>query len=125
MYIKSTDRLFCVSHSIGANDAREWRLARLAFSDSVSIYPSCTLDGRFLFDFYIFLLVEYRRSPTVSYSSFVSIFLIIRILLLISIYNNSNSLLRFLVCLLRCIHCKNTRLSQIRTLIKKDLLIIK
>jgi len=51
--IKSTDCLFFVSHSIGAKYAREWRLARLAFRDSVSIYPSCTLDGRFLFDFYI------------------------------------------------------------------------
>ena len=51
--IRSTDRLFFVSHSIGANDAREWRLARVAFNDSVSIYLSCTLDGRFLFEFYI------------------------------------------------------------------------
>ena len=51
--IKSTDRLFFVSHNIGANDSWEWRLARIAFNDSVSIYPSCTLDGRFLFDFYI------------------------------------------------------------------------
>jgi hypothetical protein len=58
--IKSTDRLFFVSHSIGANDAREWRLARLAFSDSVSIYPSCTLDGRFLFDFYICHPADWR-----------------------------------------------------------------
>jgi hypothetical protein len=46
-------RLFFVSHIIGANDAREWRLARVAFNDSVSIYPSCTLDGRFLFEFHI------------------------------------------------------------------------
>jgi hypothetical protein len=45
--------VFFVSHSIGANDAQEWHLARVAFHDSVSIYPSCTLDGRFLFEFYI------------------------------------------------------------------------
>jgi hypothetical protein len=51
--IKSMDRLFFVLHSIGANDAREWRLAQVAFSDSVSIYPLCTLDGRFLIEFYI------------------------------------------------------------------------
>ena len=51
--IKSTDCLFFVSHSIGTNDAREWRLARIAFNDSVSIYPSCMLDGHFLFKFYI------------------------------------------------------------------------
>ena len=38
--IKSTDHLFFVSHHIGTNDSREWRLARIAFNDSVSIYPS-------------------------------------------------------------------------------------
>ena len=58
--IRSTDRLFFVSHSIGANDAREWRLARVAFHDSVSIYPSCTLDGRFLFEFYICHPADWR-----------------------------------------------------------------
>ena len=51
--ISSTNKLFFVSHSIGANDSCEWRLARLAFNDSVLLYPSCTLDGRFLFEFYI------------------------------------------------------------------------
>ena len=51
--IRSTDCLFFVFHSIGANDARQWRLAWVAFNDSVSIYPSCKLDGRFLFEFYI------------------------------------------------------------------------
>jgi hypothetical protein len=51
--ISSTDKLFFVSHSIGANNSREWRLARIAFNDSVSLYPSCTLDGRFIFKFYI------------------------------------------------------------------------
>jgi len=58
--IKSTDRLFFLSHNNGANDAREWRLARVAFSDSVSIYPSCTLDGRFLFEFYICHPTDWR-----------------------------------------------------------------
>jgi hypothetical protein len=51
--IRSTDCLFFVSHSIGANGAREWRLARVAFNDSVSICPSCMLDSHFLFEFYI------------------------------------------------------------------------
>ena len=51
--IRSIDRLFFVSHSIGSNDAREWRLVRVAFEDSISLYPSCTQDGRFLFEFYI------------------------------------------------------------------------
>ena len=60
--IKSTDRLFFISHSIGANDAREWRLARVAFSDSVSIYPLCTLDGWFLFEFYICHPADWRHN---------------------------------------------------------------
>jgi hypothetical protein len=51
--ISSSDKLFFVSHSIGANSSCEWHLARLAFNDSVSLYPSCTLDGQFLFNFYI------------------------------------------------------------------------
>ncbi len=51
--IKSMGQLFFVSHSIGANNAREWHLARLTFSDSVSLYPLCMLDGQFLFKFYI------------------------------------------------------------------------
>jgi hypothetical protein len=51
--ICSIDRLFFVSHSIGLNDAREWRLVRVAFEDSLSLYPLCTQDGRFLFEFYI------------------------------------------------------------------------
>ncbi len=51
--IQSTDKLFFVSHSIGSNDAREWCLARVAFQDSMSLYPSCTQDGRYLFKFYI------------------------------------------------------------------------
>jgi hypothetical protein len=49
----STDRLFFVSCRFGDNKAREWQLARVAFMDSMSLYPSCTLDGRFLFEFYI------------------------------------------------------------------------
>jgi hypothetical protein len=36
----STDSLVFVFHNIGANDAREWHLAWIAFNDSVSIYPS-------------------------------------------------------------------------------------
>jgi hypothetical protein len=42
-----------MSHSISANDVREWHLAQLAISNSVSLYLSCTLDGQFLFEFYI------------------------------------------------------------------------
>jgi hypothetical protein len=51
--IESMDRLFFVSHNTGANEAWEWHLAWVAFTDSVSIYLSCMLDGGFIFDFYI------------------------------------------------------------------------
>jgi hypothetical protein len=47
------DRLFFVSHSIGANSSREWRLARIDFSNTMLLYPSFMLDGKFLFEFYI------------------------------------------------------------------------
>ncbi len=49
--IRSIDRLFFMSHRIGSNDAREWQLVRVAFEDSISLYPLCTQDGRFLFEF--------------------------------------------------------------------------
>jgi hypothetical protein len=39
--IQSSDKLFFFSHSIGLNDARKWRLARVAFQDPMSLYPSC------------------------------------------------------------------------------------
>ena len=58
--VRSADRLFFVSSKFGANDAREWRLARVAFMDSTSLYPSCTLDGRFLFEFYICHPADWR-----------------------------------------------------------------
>jgi len=41
--INSVDRLFFVSHSIGANTSCEWRLVRIAFSNSMLLYPSCTI----------------------------------------------------------------------------------
>ena len=51
--IQSIDRLFFVSCRFGDNDTREWRLVWVAFMDSMSLYPLCTLDGRFLFGLYI------------------------------------------------------------------------
>jgi hypothetical protein len=50
---RSTDRLFFVLCKFGGNDAWEWRLARVVFLDSMSLYPLCTLDGSFLLKFYI------------------------------------------------------------------------
>ena len=51
--IQSSAKLFFISHSIGTNDAREWRLVRVALQESMSSYPSCLQDGRFLVEFYI------------------------------------------------------------------------
>jgi hypothetical protein len=51
--IQSTNRLLFVLYKISNNDAREWRLAWVAFMDSMLLYPSCMLDGWFLFKFYI------------------------------------------------------------------------
>jgi hypothetical protein len=58
--VRSTDRLFFVSCRFGNNNAREWRLARVAFMDSMSLYPSCTLNSRFLFEFYICHPADWR-----------------------------------------------------------------
>ncbi len=60
--IRSTDCLFFVSCKFGNNDAWEWRLAWVAFMDSMSLYPSCTLDGRFLFEFYICHPADWRHN---------------------------------------------------------------
>ncbi len=51
--IKSSDKLFFISNPIGTNEAQEWRLIRIAFQESMSLYPSCLQDGRFLVEFYI------------------------------------------------------------------------
>ena len=51
--INSVDRLFFVSHSIGAKKSREWRLVQISFSNLMLLYPSCMLDEKFLFEFYI------------------------------------------------------------------------
>jgi hypothetical protein len=51
--ICSINRLFFVSHRIGSNNASEWRFVRVAFKDSILLYPLCMQDGRFLFKFYI------------------------------------------------------------------------
>jgi hypothetical protein len=58
--IQSTNRLFFILHMIGDNDAWEWHLARAAFMDFMALYPSCTLDGWFLFEFYICLPADWH-----------------------------------------------------------------
>jgi hypothetical protein len=51
--IQSRDRLFFISHSIGQNEAREWRLVQVAFDESMSSYLLCLQDGWFLLAFFI------------------------------------------------------------------------
>ncbi len=51
--IQSSDKLFFISNSIGSNDACKWCLVWVAFQESISWYPSCLQDGRFLVEFYI------------------------------------------------------------------------
>jgi hypothetical protein len=51
--IQSSDRLFFISHSIGPNEACEWRLVQVAFEELMSSYPSCLQDGCFLLEFFI------------------------------------------------------------------------
>jgi hypothetical protein len=58
--VRSTDRLFFVSCKFSANDAREWQLARVAFMDSMSLYPLRTLNGMLLFEFYICHPADWR-----------------------------------------------------------------
>jgi hypothetical protein len=50
--MNSSDRLFFILHSLGHPTTCEWRLVRVAFSDSTSLSPSCLQDGRFLMEFY-------------------------------------------------------------------------
>ena len=51
--IRSSDKLFFISHGIGTDTAREWRLVRVAFQDSITHYAPCLQDGKFLVEFYI------------------------------------------------------------------------
>jgi hypothetical protein len=58
--IQSSDHLFFISHSFGPNEAHKWRLVRVAFEQSMSSYPLCLQDGRFLLEFFICLLSNSR-----------------------------------------------------------------
>jgi hypothetical protein len=60
LIILSSDKLFFISSKIGTADCREWRLVRVAFKDSVALYPPCLQDGCFLVDFYMSHLANVR-----------------------------------------------------------------
>jgi hypothetical protein len=51
--INSINKLFFISHKIGNAATREWRLVRVAFCDTMSLYPSALQDGSFLVEFYV------------------------------------------------------------------------
>jgi hypothetical protein len=51
--ILSTDRLFFIAHKVGAVNCSEWRLVRIAFHDSILLYPSALQDGWFLVKFHV------------------------------------------------------------------------
>jgi hypothetical protein len=58
--VKSSDKLFFISNSIGAGNVREWRLVRVALEATMASYSSCLVDGRYLVDFYISHPSDYR-----------------------------------------------------------------
>ena len=62
--VQSMDKLFLIAHSIGTNHAKEWRLVRVSFEDSLRLRPSCLQDGRFLLDFYILHPSDVRYNAT-------------------------------------------------------------
>ena len=53
LIILSTNKLFFIAYKIGMADCYEWRLVRVAFQDSISLYLPCLQDGRFLVKFYM------------------------------------------------------------------------
>jgi hypothetical protein len=53
LIFSSTDKLFFIAHMIGTADCYEWRLVRVAFQDSVLLYPLCLQDRCFLVKVYM------------------------------------------------------------------------
>jgi hypothetical protein len=51
--IKSSDKFFFISNSIGYGDVQEWHLVCVAFEALMASYSSCLVDGQYLVDFYI------------------------------------------------------------------------
>ncbi len=51
--IQSSDQLFFISHSVSSNKACKWHLVQVAFKESMSSFPLCLQDGRFLLNFFI------------------------------------------------------------------------
>jgi hypothetical protein len=51
--IDSTDWLFFISHPLGNQSIRKWRLVHVAFANSISLSLSCLHNGCFLVKFYV------------------------------------------------------------------------
>jgi hypothetical protein len=62
--INSLDQLFCVSHSLDNSSIWEWRLIRVALSNSTSLSLSCLQDGRFPVKFYTLHFDDVRFNAT-------------------------------------------------------------
>jgi hypothetical protein len=61
--IASSDKLFFIAYAIGEGK-RKWRLVRVAFTDSISLYPSALQDGQFLVEFYVAHPSDVRYNAT-------------------------------------------------------------
>jgi hypothetical protein len=61
--ITSTDKLFFIACALG-EATREWRLVRVEFNDSISLYPSALQDGWFLVEFYVLHPADIRFNAT-------------------------------------------------------------
>ena len=62
--IASSDKLFFVAYKIGSSSSYEWRLVRVALTDSMHMHPSCLQDGSFYVDFYILHPADVRFNAT-------------------------------------------------------------
>ena len=62
--VKSSDRLFFISHAMPTIARREWRLVRVNLEDSMAMRPTCLTDGRYLVDFYIRHTSDVRFNAT-------------------------------------------------------------
>jgi hypothetical protein len=51
--ILSINKLFFIAHNIGNAATREWRLVRVAFQDSILMYPAALQDDWFMVEFYV------------------------------------------------------------------------
>jgi hypothetical protein len=58
--IKSSDKLFFISNSIGSGNVQEWHLICVAFKALMVSYSSCLVGGQYLVDFYISHPSNYR-----------------------------------------------------------------